>query len=356
MARLAMQHALASPVRNLAAGMLFVLGVMVAATVAYILQGWSAGDAFYMVVVTVFTVGYGEVRPIDTASLRAITIALIGSGCTGMIFVTGALVQYITATQFSEILDVRRMKHRIEDLRDHVIIAGYGRIGTMLARELKAAGVPLVIVDRSETRCAEAAAAGHMCLRAEATEEEALIRVGIAKARALATVLPDDSANVFITLSARGLNKHIEIFARGEAPSTERMLLQAGASRVVLPAHISAERLAEMLVFPIAAGAPAGARAAERQMQSLGLTLEVVIAEQGSPWIGLTVAEIERHADAAFVIVELERAGTGARERPNDATRVAAGDGVAVIGRSARSAIAGFSARSGAGQGMEIES
>ncbi len=345
LARTVGHRALGSPIRNLAGGALFVLTVMAVATAAYVLAGWSAGDALYMVAITVFTVGYGEVRPIDTPLLRAITIALIWFGCTGMIFVTGALVQYITATQFSEILDVRRMNHRIDDLRDHVIVAGYGRIGSMLARELRAAGVALVVLDRNEQRCAEAIAHGHLCIRVEATEEEGLVRGGIARARALATVLPDDAANVFITLSARALNRDIEIFARGEATSTERMLLQAGASRVVLPAHISAERMAEMLLFPIVAGSPRSARAMERQVQGLGLSLEVVIAEPGSPWLGLTVQEIERQADAAFVIVELDRAGTGARERPTEQSRVGAGDGVVVIGRSARSAIAGFAAR-----------
>ena len=344
LARSPVGRALASPVRNLAGGMIFVLTVVVLAIGAYVLAGWSFGDALYMTVLTVFTVGYDEVRPIDTTELRAITIALISFGCTGMIFVTGALVQFITATQFSELLDARRMTSRIEELHDHVIICGYGRIGNMLARQLHAARAAFVVLERSESRCADAQASGYLGLCADATEEDTLLRAGIGRARALATVLPDDAANVFITLSARNLKRDLTIIARGEAPSTERKLVHAGADRVVLPAHIGAERMAEMILFSASAETLRGQRSAEQELRRMGLTMEVVVAEEGSSWVGLTVKEIERRADAAFLIVELERAGTGTRERPNEDTRVAAGDGVVVIGRTTRGALEGFAA------------
>lgn len=335
--------ALASPIRNLLSGTAFVALCMLLAITAYWQQGWSAGDALYMTVITVFTVGYGEVRPIDTPALRAITIALTVFGCTGLIFVSSALVQFFTATQLATLLDTRRMNSRIEKLRDHVIICGFGRIGLQIALELHAARASFVIVERSETRCADAQAAGYLSLRAEATEEDALLLARVEHARALATVLPDDSANVFITLSARSLNRDLLIIARGEAPSTERKLLQAGANRVVLPAHIGAERMAEMLLF---AGTPE-ARPAEAELRRLGLSLEVVVAEPGSPWAGLTVSDIERRAEAGFIVVEIERNGTQRRERPGEDTIVHPGDGVMIVGRSTRAALAGFAAKRG---------
>lgn len=334
--------ALGSPVRNLAGGAAFVATVVALAIVGYTASGWSLGDALYMAVLTVFTVGYDEVRPIDTPALRAITIGLIGFGCTGMIFVTGALVQFFTAAQLREILDVRRVTSRIENLDRHVIVCGFGRIGNMLARELRAGRADLVVVERSELRSAEAHGAGYLCVWADATEEEALLRAGIARARVLATVLPDDAANVFITLSARSLNRNLTIIARGEAPSTERKLLQAGADRVVLPAHIGAERVAELILFPGSAEALRGPRGTEQELRRLGLEFEVVVAEEGSAWAGLSVAEIERAAQAAFLIVAIERARSTIRQRPAPEMVVQAGDGVTVLGRNARSALAGF--------------
>ncbi|HEX3348807.1 MAG TPA: potassium channel protein [Acetobacteraceae bacterium] len=339
-----MRGALSSPLRNLLGGMLFVLGVMAVSVIAYVQDGWNIGDAIYMVVLTVFTVGYDEVHPIDTVQLRVITIGLIWFGCTGMIFVTGALIQFITATQFSDMLDKRRMTSRIDQLTGHVIICGFGRIGRMLASELRAAGEAFVLLERNEERIAEAQEAGFLCLRADATEEPALLRARIEHARALATVLPDDAANVFITLSARNLNRNLTIIARGEATSTEQKLMHAGADRVVSPAHIGAERIAEILLFPKVADTMDEQRGPGGGIRKLGLASEVVIAAAHSPWIGLTVREIERRADATFVIVELERAGTRRVERVRDDTRVAAGDGVLVIGRSTSAAVQGFGA------------
>jgi voltage-gated potassium channel len=337
-----MSRALASPARNLVGGLLYVLVVMTLAVGGYLHAGWGLADSVYMTVTTIFTVGYGEVKPIDTPELRGITITLIMLGCTGMIFLTGSLVQLISASQFAGLLDQRRMNARIADLRDHVIICGFGRIGTMLGRELAAARMPFVVVEKSEANCAAAHDAGFLCLQGDAAEEDSLRRAGIEKARALATVLPDDAANVFITLSARSLNRKLTIIARGEMPPTERKLLYAGADRVVMPAHIGAERIAQVILFGTPGHTPH--QPGEGELLRLGLTMDIVIAERGSPWAGQTVQEIERQAEAAFVIVEVERAGTGQRERASESTRVEAGDGVVVVARSARAAIAGFAA------------
>ena len=123
-----------SPGRNLTLGMIFVATVMVAATIAYMAAGWSFRDAVYMVIITVYTVGFNEVRPINTPALNVITIALIVLGCTGVIFLTGALVQYITLSQLTKVMGHKRMKAQIDQLSDHVIICGFGRIGVPLAK------------------------------------------------------------------------------------------------------------------------------------------------------------------------------------------------------------------------------
>src|ERR1700677_3735091 len=143
---------LASPLRNLLAGVAYLLLVATGATLAYAACGWPVGDAFFMVITTVFTVGYGEIRPLDSTLLRGITVALILLGCTGMIFVTGALVQLITASQFQQILGTRRMNKDIAALSGHVIVCGYGRIGQMVVRELRAARLACVVLERDDAR------------------------------------------------------------------------------------------------------------------------------------------------------------------------------------------------------------
>ena len=331
-----MLQALASPFRNLLAGVVFMLVVMAASTAAYVAYGWSFGDAFYMVVLTVYTVGYDEVRPIDTTMLRAITITLIVTGCTGMIFLTGSLIQLITVSQFQTLLGIRRMQRDIDQLTGHIIICGYGRIGQSLASDLKAGLTPFVVIDRGAGRQLNAKDAGFLTVEGDATDEDVLKRAGIMRARALATVLPDDAANVFITLSARSLNTDLTIIARGEIPSTERKLIQAGANRVVLPTHIGAERIAELLLFREMADLRETSRmqSVSRELVRLGLDLEIVAAAKGSPSDGATIGDVERLAAGAFMVVAIEPMGKSMIFQPPLGMTIASGDGVAVVGRA----------------------
>ena len=333
---IAPQGLFASPVRNLRAGLAYLGLVILAATCAYVALGWSWGDAFYMVIVTVFTVGYGEVRPVDTMLLRAITIGTIVLGCIGVIFLSSALVQFITLNQFDQLFGRKRMTQQIDRLTGHVIICGLGRIGAMLAEELHAGRAEFVILDRNAEKVADALAQGFLAMQADATDEATLLDAGITRARTLATVLPDDAANVFITLSARSLNPKLEIIARGEAPSTERKLLQAGASRVVLPAHIGAERIAEMILYNRTAALLRDSpdmQSFERTLHALGLNLDVVPAAPGSPAVGRSVAAVESEAAGQFFVVQINRPDGTVLTHPDPATRIEAGDGLLLIGR-----------------------
>jgi voltage-gated potassium channel len=329
------ERVLGSPARNLVSMLGFTAMVAVLATIGFMAAGWSFADASYMVVLTIYSVGYGEVRPIDTPYLHAVTMATMVLGCTGMILVTGALVQLFTVLQIRQFLGASRMHSRIEKLSGHVIVCGYGRIGLMLAQELSRAGMPLVILERSPERIAEAEAAGYLCLVSDATEEDALEHAGISRARVLATVLPDDAANVFITLSARNLNPALEIIARGEAPTTERKLLRAGADHVVLPTHIGAERIARMILYPASTDIADDSRLApaQRELEQLGLELEKVSAIEGAAMCGLTVAEAERRAAGTMFVVQINRGQEKRMVRPAPDERIEAGDEVMIVVR-----------------------
>jgi voltage-gated potassium channel len=210
----------------------------------------------------------------------------------------------------------------------------------MLLRELSTANTKFVLLERSEQRIAEASAAGYLCLLGDAADENMLIAAGVERARILATVLPDDAANVFITLSARSLNKSLHIIARGEMPRTEGKLIHAGANRVVLPTHIGAERIAEMILYPESSGFLRGDKmnAVERELRKLGLDLEVVSAAGSSAFTGLTVDEVDRRAEGAFLVVAINRLDGSTVSRPSGSTVINQGDGLVVLGRSGRMA------------------
>lgn len=328
--------AVRGPLRNLALIVGLLLSVTIAATLGYMAAGWSFADAFYMVVLTIYTVGFREVRPVDGLYLRALTMGVMFLGCTGMILMTGALVQLFTASEIRNLLGGNRMKDDIARLKGHTIVCGFGRIGVQLAQELAAAGSPFLIMERNEKQAEDARRLGYLVLEADATDEASLVTAGIERAAALATVLPDDAANVFITLSARNLNRAMQIISRGEAPSTERKLLHAGADKVILPTHIGAERIAELILHPAAAamlrGSPQG-REMERSLRACGLELEVVTLAPGWGAAGRSVGELER-AGGVF-IARIDRAGADPIANPPPETLLQAGDGVLVVGRSA---------------------
>jgi len=312
--------------------------VVVMATCAYMAAGWSFTDALYMVLMTVYTVGFEEVRPITSPYLHLVTIATMAIGCTGMIVVTGTLVQALTYFQIQQLLGGDRMKSEIRHLNDHVIVCGFGRIGVMLSKDLYGGGAAFVILERSEARVAEASALGYLALQGDATDEAALVAVGVERARTLATVLPDDAANVFITLSARSLNPRLHIIARGEAPSTEQKLVHAGADKVVLPTHIGAERMAEMILYPESARFFHGSdrmRDFEKVLENLGLEMSIVIADPGAPVVGQTIANLEARAAGAFFVAQVNRRGGETVTKPPTDLRIEAGDGLVLVSRDA---------------------
>jgi voltage-gated potassium channel len=335
-----MPKSFSRPQRNLLWATGFVLVVMLVFAVGYRIAGWSWADAFYMVVITAFSVGFGEVVPIDSPGLRLWTVGLILFGCTGIIFVTGSLVQWLTEAQIQRVLGGKRMQHDIEKLKNHAIICGYGRIGRMLAHQLREGTMAFVVLDQAPERIAEAREDGFLTIHGEATDEAVLKGAGVARAKVLATVLPHDASNVFITLSARNLNPGIRIIARGEVPSTEKKLLQAGADRVVLPAHIGADRIAHLILHPNATEildkqSQAGGEL-EHHLSGLGLRLEEIEIGAESGWAHRKVGDLERDSGGRLMVVAVQRKEGGTDVNPDPGAVLMPGDALVVMRRGGR--------------------
>lgn len=319
---------------KLGAVILAVVGV--AGVVGYRLAGWSLLDAIYMVVITVFGVGYGEVRPM-TPEVRIFTIGLIVSGCSALIYIMGGLFQLITEGELNRALGRRRMTKYIGKLERHVIICGFGRIGRVLAEALRADGVDCVVVDQDMQRLERAAAAGAHVFEGDATLETTLEAAGIARARTLASVLPSDALNVFIALTARNLNPRLQIIARGEDPSAEPKLLQAGADRVVLPTAIGADQIAQLILHPdvgdlfddgVQAQVMRSLRGFGTRFYASTVPAEVTHAPR--------IDELERAAGGGFVVVAIRTKSGEIVHGPGHAHTLAPGDELLVLSRSDR--------------------
>ncbi|MCG8653756.1 MAG: potassium channel family protein, partial [Pirellulales bacterium] len=232
--------------RALRTGVLFFIVTCLVATVGYVNAGWDWVDAFYMVTITIFGVGYGEVQPVESTWLKVFTIGVIFAGCSSLVYVIGGIVKILAEGEIQKIMGVRIRSREIEATSDHTIICGYGRIGQMLAAELREKDRPMVILDRNPERVDRAINDGFLAFEGDCTEDKTLQQAGIFRARVLATVLPDDATNVFITLTARGMSESIRIIARAESPFTEDKLIRSGANHVVMPAAIGAIRVAQL--------------------------------------------------------------------------------------------------------------
>jgi voltage-gated potassium channel len=310
----------------------FTLTVVVAVA-GYVMAGWTLLDAIYMVVITIFGVGYGEVQPLESPAIRVFTILVIIAGVLSAAYIVSGFVQLITEGEIRRALNVKRMTREIEHLENHVIICGYGRIGQMVARQLKRTHQPFVVIDASSERIALARDRGFLMYQGNATDETVLHEVGIHRARVLATVLPDDATNVFITLTARELNPKLMIVARGELPSTEKKLRLAGADQVVLPATISANRMAHLISNPAAVDFLAQGGGGSELNEMLGeLDIQLTELQVDGVMAGGTISDLEMQGKGTFIIVALRRGDGEVLVHPSRDTYLAKGDVLIVMG------------------------
>lgn len=308
----------------LAHGVVSVFGV-----VGYLANGWSFLDALYMVVITVATIGYGEVRPIDTVSLRLHTMLLIGSGTLTLTYTVAVVLQFIAEGEIQRILGHQRVKRQIDSLKDHIIVAGMGRMGMLVCTELAEAGVPFVVIDRKAERAPDLESRSWLFVIGEATEESILGEAGLDRARALVTAIPNDAVNVFITLTAREMAPRVRILARAEQPSTQKKLLQAGADHVVLPASIGAHRAVTMLLNPGAA------QFSELVTKTSGSTFEMAesLIESGSPFLNRTLRDADVGRRTGAMVIGIKRADGHIDFPPRGDVPLLLGDCIILLGR-----------------------
>ncbi|MDX2213382.1 MAG: potassium channel protein [Oculatellaceae cyanobacterium bins.114] len=320
--------------RILSGAIVFSLTIIIAVA-GYIIAGWSPLDAIYMVVITVFGVGYGEVRPITSPFLRVFTILVIIAGTSSAVYIVGGFIQMVTEGEINRALDARRMMRDIETLEQHVIICGFGRMGQILSRQMQETRQSFVVIDNNVDRIAEAEILGYLVLTGDATDEAVLETAGIGRAKVLATVLSEDALNVFITLTARGLNPGLIILARGEFPTTEKKLKQAGADHVVLPAAIGALRMAHMITHPAALDLldPNDGRSNLNELLAqIDVQIDELAITKGSPLLGSTISEIEIQGKGTFIVIALRRADGSNIIHPDHRTPLLDGDTVIVMG------------------------
>ncbi|PZD73499.1 Voltage-gated potassium channel Kch [Acaryochloris thomasi RCC1774] len=324
---------------------LFALTIIVA-VIGYIALGWTFSDAVYMVVITIFGVGYGEVEPLDTTAERIFTIFVIVAGTSSVIYIVGGFVQMVTEGELNRAFDTQRKSRTIAKLNDHVIVCGFGRIGRVLAQQLDEAKQAFIVLDNNPERVAMAETRGYLVHTGSASDEACLQDVGIERAKFLATVLPDDATNVFITLTAHELNPELLILARGESITTEKKLRLAGADHVVLPSSVSGHRIANLITQPTALDVLAQNNertALNELLTQIDLQMEELEVKKNSRLLGRTIGEVEVRAKGAFIVVALRQLDGETINRPGVSLSLNVGDVLVLLGHEG--AIAKFAHR-----------
>jgi len=293
-----------------------------------VIAGYPVFDAFYMTLTTMTTVGYGEIHPLARAG-RIFNSFLIVFGVTTIFIAIGAMTQTIIELEFGDALTQRRKKRMIENLKDHYIICGYGRVGRGAAEELQHAGVSFVVVDISPERVERAIAAGMLAVMADSTRDETLRLVGIERALGLVAALATDADNLFVLLSAKGINPRIYVAARAAEEGAEEKMRRAGANAVYAPYTITGHRLAQSLLRP-------------HVVQFLDFTtkdiaMDIVIEQvrvaDASPMVSKTIRQLQIGRDFGVIVLAIRGADGNMAFNPPADTAVRAGDYLIVMGK-----------------------
>ena len=294
-----------------------------------LLEGWSLIDALYMTVITLATVGYGEVNVISNAG-RIFTIVLIILGVGFCLYVVGNVVQFLVEGRIRLILGRRKLDKQINQLKDHYIVCGYGRMGRGLGRILSQKKLNFVVIEENPDRTPAMDKDGVLYLVGDSTSEANLTAAGIHRASSLMAVLGTDAANVFLVLTARRRNRELFIVARANENETIGTLYAAGANVVVSPYEIGARRMAHAILRPTVIDFLEVAFANE----STDIEMEEIPVNTRSKLVDTTLQESGIRQDLDVIIIAMKKADGNMHFNPSAGSRIEAGDTVVVVGEN----------------------
>lgn len=319
-----------SRMRGMRLAVALLLSVLVGGTSGYaLIEEWPLWDSLYMTVTTITTVGYSEVHPLSRTG-QVFTVFLIGAGVGTAFYTLTLLLSVVVEGGLHARLERRRRVRMLDDLRDHFIVCGYGRIGVIIVEELRRQGVSYVVVERDPERVQAAIEGGGLAVLADASSEDVLARVGIGRARGLIAAVGTDAENVYAVLTARVLRPDLYIVGRAETEDAERKLLRAGANRVVAPYRIGARELAQTALRP----AVVDFFELATRSGNLELAIEQVAIEPASALAGRSIIEANIRQRYGLIVVGIQRKAGRMEFNPPGEAVMQAGDQLVVLGRA----------------------
>jgi voltage-gated potassium channel len=316
--------------KRIAYGLVILGVVFVVGTVGYVaIEGVSVIDAFYMVVITVTTVGFSEVFELSQLG-RVWTVGIIGIGFGTALYTAVASFEYVI--DLSEVRRRKSMENEVGALTNHIIVCGWGRVGRGTWKELIGKEQKAVVIESLPERAEAAEAAGALVIQGDATHNDVLELAGIHAAQSLIACVADDSDNLVIALSAKSLRPELRVVCRATEPESERKLLLAGADAVVVPQGVGSERLALMAIQPEVAqifDVVVGGRPLEFHVEEMDIP-------EGCRVAGMTIRESRIRDETGAFILGIERQKERMVVNPRAEDLINVGDRIVVVGTKAQ--------------------
>lgn len=291
-------------------------------------EGLSLVDAIYHATETVTTVGYGDLAP-KTVAGRIFTTFFMLLGAGTVLFALTVVAQAVVQSELFETLGNRQKIREMSKLRNHYIVCGAGRVGRRVIRNLQKEKLPFVVIEREDAKLSEFEEEDFHLLVGDATLEENLINAGVMHAKGLAACLPDDAANVYVVLTARGLKEDLHIVARAVEEQAEPKLIRAGANRVVAPTIIGSQSMARALLKPAIADFMDSIVA-----ETLDLVFEEVAIDSRSPYAGRRLVETNISKELSVIVIAIRRKSGELAFHPNGDSTIEEGDLLIVVGKA----------------------
>ena len=292
-----------------------------------VIEGWNFMDALYMTVITLATVGYGEVHVVSpTGRIFTVTLILLGGGY--FLYVVGNIIQFLVEGRIRAVLGRRKLDHQIRKLGNHYIVCGYGRIGRVLTRYLIQKYIDVVVIEGDPCRVQAMDEDGILYLVGNAMDEKILERAGIDRAKGMVTVVGADADNVFLVLIAKEMNPDIFIVARASQNSTKKTLKSAGADKVISPYDLGARRIAHAILRPTVIKFLELAFTDE----STDIAVEEITVAPASRLVGRTLIESGIRQEMDINIIAFQRADGNMLFNPKAQTIIEVGDTLVVVG------------------------
>ena len=317
-----------NPFKRLVPAFVALLIVVTVGITGYMfIEGWSLLDAAYMLVITLFTVGFREAHPLSDLG-RIFTMSLIVSGVGTAIYTVGQAGELIVEGQLFGYRRKKQMKKKLKEMKDHFIICGFGRVGHEVFDELSAAGIPCVVIDIKPETEEELERRNVPYIIGDSAANGNLEAVGIKKAKGLVACADSDMENVFVTLSARSHNSDIFIVARASSKNAEAKLKMAGANKVISPYLISGRRMAALALRPVASDFLDMVMRGEH----LEFSLREIHIDDKSKLIGKSLAEAEIRQKSGATVLAVRKSDGGFNLQPLAVSKVDRGDILVAVG------------------------